>query len=351
MELQVFSQDIELLGILDSFQTLQWTSRYYTSGDFELVMPYTQAARELLCRGNLLRLGNRSGYLHSIALEMGDGGETITATGCDLTHYLARRINWQILTYSGTAAGFMGKLVSDNCIEAAAERVIPRLELGLLPDSPILHKQNSYGNLLEVLEEVARAAGLGYRIQLEPKGRKLIFQVYQGEDHTVGQTALPPVILSRDFENLLEMAYVESEANYANTALIAGAGEGEARKKAAIQEGSGLGRYEIFVDANDLQPTAEGGELTSEEYTALLLQRGQERLRDYCMSQSFDSVLFGTDVALGDLVTVTDKRWGITCTCRVTELEETFENGGCLRNVILGDGVPTQYEKLRKGMR
>ena len=352
MELQIFTPGMELIGILDNFISLEWTGKYHTAGEFVLTAPLTSASLAMLKRDNLAVCGARSGYIETVELLMEEGGETVTVTGRDLLGYLARRINWGTISWSGTAEGFLRKLVDANCISCAEARIIPGLTLGMAAGyAGNISKQDSYGNILEVIEEVATGAGLGCRIALDVGAKAMVFDVYQGADRRAGGP--DPLIFSRGMENILTQIYTDSANSHANTALIGGEGEGAARIMASITAGEGLGRYELFVDAKDLQSTAGETTLTTEEYQAQLLQRGREALAERPVLQSLDGTvnhLARLDFGLGDLVTVCDPSWGLSMDTRITEMQEIFENAGTTVNVVFGGGVPTLTDKIRKGM-
>lgn len=352
MELQIFTPGMELAGVLDSFESLDWTSRYCTAGEFVLKAPLTPSALELLRRDRLVVYDGKSGYVETVELLMEEDGERVTATGRDLLGYLARRINWGTINWSGTAEGFLRKLVEANCISCADARIIPGLVLGAAGGfAGSISKQNSYGNLLEVMEEVATGAGLGCRIVLDAGARSMAFDVYQGADRRAGGP--DPLIFSREMENILTQVYTDSANGHANTALIGGEGEGAARTMASITAEAGLGRYELYVDAKDIRSALGEAALTPEEYRAQLLQRGHEALAQRPVIQTMDGTvnhLARLSFGLGDLVTVSDPLWGVSVDTRITEIQEICENTGNTVNVILGGGIPTLTDKIRKGM-
>ena len=352
MELEIFAPDLRLAGVMDGFTSLSWTSRWRTAGEFTLEAPLTSASLALLRRDSVVLAGGRSGYIESVELSMEEDGETVTARGRDLLGYLARRINWGAVDWSGPAEGFLRKLVNDNCIACAAPRVIPGLVLAPAAGFPgDIARQDSFGNLLEVLEAVAAGSELGFRIRLNAPARTMTFEVYQGMDRSAAGP--DPLILSRGMENILSQTYLDSANGYANTALIGGGGEGADRTTAAIEAGEGLGRYEIFVDAGDVISAAGNPPLTPEEYQAQLLQRGREALAERPILRTLDGAvnhLARLDFGLGDLVTVSDPSWGVAMDARVTELQEIFENAGTTVNAVFGAAVPTLTDKIRKGM-
>ena len=48
MDIYVFDTAFDMVGIVDSYTSLIWTTRYYAPGDFELYLPATDAMITLL---------------------------------------------------------------------------------------------------------------------------------------------------------------------------------------------------------------------------------------------------------------------------------------------------------------
>ena len=46
MELYVYSSDMELQGIVEKIASLIWTRRYWSCGEFKLLVPFTDAGEE-----------------------------------------------------------------------------------------------------------------------------------------------------------------------------------------------------------------------------------------------------------------------------------------------------------------
>lgn len=94
-----------------------------------------------------------------------------------------------------------------------------------------------------------------------------------------------------------------------NVTLVAGEGEGAARKTSIVGTASGLERRELFTDARDISSdVGEGKTLTSAEYTEQLNQRGTEKLSEYKTVTSFEGEVeatrmfkYGTDFLLAIL--------------------------------------------------
>mgnify|MGYP001409749470 CR=1 FL=1 len=373
MELYIFNRNLELQGIIDTFISLIWTRRYHKTGGFSLYCPLNSDNLKLLQRENIIyKQGNEeAGYIETRKLTISEKGEElIEITGKLLTNYLDRRISWDRVNYNGKTEELMRKLVLENAIDPKdTSRKIDNLILGDLKGfTETIKYQNSFGNVLEQLENISNTSNLGYRNLLDIKNKKIIFDVYKGIDRTISNGTIAPCIFSRDFENILKQEFYDSLSDYKNTALIAGAGEGKDRKITSIEEGQGLDRHEVYVDARDIEDTKEvktydeeGNEIiedvpmSDEEYIPLLIQRGKEKLAEREEITTFDSKvntrgnnIYRKDYDLGDLVTVVDDKWRLRVDTRITEIEEVYEEGKVEINPTFGNNVPTIIDVIKR---
>ncbi|AJD26989.1 hypothetical protein G8E05_10575 [Clostridium botulinum] len=385
MELYIFNRDLELKGILDTFTSLRWVRKYNKSGEFELHCALNFNTLDLLKRENIVYKKDdvEAGYIETRQLKIGeDGQEYLGVKGKFLTNYLDRRIGWDRVSFDGKTEDLMRKLVLENAITPTnLDRKIPNLILGDLKGfTEDIKYTNSFGNIIEQLENISNTNNLGYRNILNIKNRKILFDVYKGVDRTINNGTTAPCIFSRDFENILEQEYTDSLNNYKNTTLIAGSGEGSARKITSIENGTGLDRYELYVDARDITDKEEKKKMVTdydeegnvtgeheeteeveipwERYKPLLLQRGKEKLEECKEIQTFDSKInvlgnnkYKVDYDLGDIVTIVDKKWGIRIDTRVTEIEEVYEEKGLEVNAVFGNNIPTIIDKIKQVVR
>lgn len=385
MELYIFNRDLELKGILENYTSLRWIRRYYKTGEFELQCALNPTTLDLLKRENVIykKGDTEAGYIETRQLKMGiDGQELLEVKGKFLTNYLDRRISWDRVNFSGKTETLMRKLVLENAINPTnIDRKIDNLILGDLKGfTEDIKYQKSFGNVMECLENTSNTSNLGYKNILDIKNRKIVFDIYKGVDRSINNGTIAPCIFSRDFENILEQEYMDSLNNYRNTTLIAGAGEGSARKITSIENGKGLDRYELYVDARDIEDKEEKkkmvvdrdeeGKVTGEHeetidveipwerYKPLLLQRGKEKLEECQEIQTLDSKVntqgnnvYKKDFDLGDIVTVVDKRWKLRIDTRITEIEEIYEEKGLEVNVTFGNNIPTIIDKIKQVVR
>jgi hypothetical protein len=341
MDLYIYSPTIEQQGVIDSYSSFRWRRRFFEPGEFELHCPATSENLSLLAEGNIIHRLDRKegGLIEGVAVSTTDDGDEITATGRFLSSKLADRIITPTINFSGAAEAAIRKAVSDNAI---ASRPINLLRLGALNGfTPAASFQATYKYVLTTLSALSKSSGIGFRVRLDVPNKALIFETYTGTDRTVTQSAIPYVLFSDEFNNIVGPAYTLNSQNYKNVAIVGGEGEGAARVIVEVDQTNGEPRRELWVDAKDLKQ----GDLTITEYQAQLRQRGLEKLAELAKSESFsaDAVNtenFGylTDWDLGDIVSF--EKWGILLNQRITEVEEVDEGGVITVTPVCGTPLP-----------
>lgn len=120
---------------------------------------------------------------------------------------------------------------------------------------------------------------------------------------------------------------------------------------------SGLSRREIYIDARDLQSDGDPDKPVSPaEYAALLTTRGTEKLAENQLVRSFSVEVraynptypYGEDFSLGDTITVTDERLGVTVDAVVQGVEQSVNASGESLILTLGYEQPTIYDVLKR---
>ena len=363
MELYIFDRELNFKGILESYFSLIWTRKYSKCGEFELHCNLTPETLKLLQRGNVIwKKGDlEAGYIEYRNLTQDTTGkEVLVLKGKFLTGYLNRRIVWDRQNLNTTSEFAIRELINKNAINPIdTDRKINLMALGEVKNyTQSLNKQVSYKNLLETVEEIANTNDLGIRTLIDIQNKQMIFDIYEGLDRTAGQSINAPAIFSKEFENILEQEFTDSFNNYRNLALVAGEGEGSARELVTVGQGIGLDRFELFVDAKDLQSTDGDTTIPIEQYREMLEDRGLSKLSEHKEIQTFDSkinlnsnLVYKEDFDLGDIVTCTSKKWGITIDTRITEVEEVYEESGKQINVVFGNNIPTLIDVIKREVR
>lgn len=346
MELYIYNSERELIGIVESFDYLRWTRRYSQCGFFELKAISTPENAALLKEGNIIWKSDdeEAGIIEYLKLSQTDS-EFITVSGRFATSLLARRIVWGTENLSGDLSVCAEQLLNHNLISPSdSARQITGISFSSLNLGVPVNTQISYRNLMDAITGLCDASNIGIKTVFNETTGAFTVTLYNG--------AVSQAVFSKEYENLTEQVYTESDLDYANTALIGGEGEGAQRTFVAITSGSGETRREIFVDAKDLRIEDFGA-----GYTDALTFRGQSKLNELSMRYTFDTTVnphgnltYKIDFDLGQMVKVVSKTWGVTMTTRITEVEETYDADGQSISVVFGKAELTIAQKIRSDM-
>lgn len=337
MNLFILNPQYEKVAYFDSYKSLEWAERYNESGDFVFSIAATPETTETIKKRMILQREDtgRICIIESIDINLTQGENILTAKGRGAESVLARRVIWTqtVSNSSETAEDFIRRLITENAINPTIiERKIPELILGERQGfTDVISMQITGDNLLTAISNICKIYNYGFRIILNTQN-KLEFQLYKGVDRSYNQSALPYVVFSDTFDNLMETEYQTNETNYKNVALIGGEGEGTARRYQTIGEAAGLDRYELFVDAKDI--SSNEGEIVEADYNKLLQERGKEKLSECETVEEYSGLIdtvntyvYRQDYNLGDVVQI-ENQIGIRATPRITEvLESQNENG------------------------
>jgi hypothetical protein len=369
MELYVLDVNFKLLGVIDNYDCLVWTRNYYKPDTFSMQIIPNFEQFKLLKKGNILLKRDNTKeamYIDHRELEENEEGiEVLVVSGYSLTKWLDRRITLYKEVEKANAETVMKSYVNRHCINPAeANRKIDNLVLGINNNlGQEIDYLSHYEPLLEELEDIAKVNELGYKIDLDLANKQYLFQVYQGLDRTINQELNSKAIFSTEFENISNQKYIDSDNNYRNMVLVAGAGEDANRKILSLgTENKGLDRYELFVDARDISDTKQQGdneiEIPLEEYNKLLENRGKEKLSECTKIETFDCVLnninsleYRQDFDLGDKVSIINKKWGLMLNERIVSITETYDVEGLNIDIEIGNNIPTLIDKIKKKMR
>lgn len=334
MDLLVLNKNLDVIAIVDVYESIIWTERYYEYGDFELYTAMTQDLLNYIKTDNYIqRVGSdRVMIIEEIRIDTdSETGNHITITGRSLESILDRRVIWSQTTISGNLQNGIKKLINENIISPSKEeRKISNFIFKDSTDSQItgltVEAQYTGDNLYDVISKVCEEKSIGFKVSLN-ESKQFVFELYAGADRSYEQTNYPYVVFSPNFDNIINSNYLESKENLKNVALVGGEGEGTARKYLAIGNTSGLDRRELFVDARDISSEGEDGEtLTTEQYNELLKQRGNEYLADYTDLVSFEGAVetnimykYGVDFFDGDIVQIANE-YGHEAKVRILEV-------------------------------
>lgn len=371
VSLRVFDLNtFDEIGEINVFETFIWPTAFNAYSTFELWAPVNDENKELLKDGNIIWPdgSETAGVIEIVNPDKNDKGVLrFNIKGRTLESLLTRRIIWG--TYNKTTKEYpstiIRELVNESAINVADEkRKLPFLELA---DDPLVGEKITYqktgGELYEAINKLATEASIGFKVVFDPRNKRMIFQVLKGVDRTYGnENDIEPIILDSDLQDILTSNYYRNSQDYKNIALVAGEDSGDARKKVIVgsEDVSGFDRREAYIDARDLQSETTTGEttsLTDEEYNELLIQRGNEKLSELKVTETFEASLritgsqyeFGKDYFVGDIVTAVDRDLGVIVDAQISAAQEEF-NGKYNLTITVGYSYPTLYKKIKRDL-
>lgn len=347
METFVLDESYTSKAIFDVFESFIWTERFNGAGDFELHMPVRISALDELKIGRYLWKKGTKALMIIECVEIKtnpEDGDKLTVTGRSLESILDRRIIWAQTILSGNFQNGIKKLLTENVISPSdSTRAIPNFIFKESSDSKItaltfddevqLFGENLYDQITSMCEEKE----IGFDVF--PTDNGFEFELKAGTDRSYKQEALPYVVFSPKFDNLLSSNYINSYVNFKTIALVGGEGEGSEKKTTTAVDddgaGSGLSRREMYVSAQSISTNIpEGYEITPESYLEQIRYQGRLELRETKYTTAFDGeivadvqYIYGKDYFLGDIVQIENEH-DVQGRSRITEIMWSQEVSG-----------------------
>ena len=338
MDLWILTEDFVPQGIVDTATSIIWANRHRQCGDFEIYVSASAELMELLQEDRLVvrEDDDMVGVIEKIQTGTDEeNGDFLLVTGRCTRSILARRIVWDQTALNTTTENAMRQLVTDSFISPViTERKYDKLALAAVHGyTDKVQVQYTGDNILEAIEALCAAKNYGFKVLLQDD--MLVVDFYKGTDRSMSQSDNPRVLFSERYDNLTTTTYTLEKAGYKTVALVAGEGEGSARRRTIVgrsADQTGLHRREVFVDARDV--SSNEGEITDEEYTAQLAERGNTALSEAPIVQSMEGTIeplqmyvYKQDYFLGDIVTVCNK-YGVQVDTQVLEVVEVWDENG-----------------------
>ena len=333
----IYDPDFKRMGAIEKITTMRWTRRWHTAGAFELEMPYDKTVfNELKCE-NLIRHGNEAGIIEYVRLSTDESGENIVCGGRFLLGYAARRLVLGTVSIAAPAETVMTQLVTDSM--TGGGRAFAGLAVAATQGrGTAMDYQATNANLLTEIKSISMLSGLG--VTIDTDGSSMTFRALQGVDRTAGQSANPRAIFSAEFENVLTQEYDIDTGDSGTVAIIASDKDSLVE---TVGTATGRLRREIYVAASGLDKDENGNALNEAQKRALMQQQGKTALANAPISESFTAEVnpygnlkYKTHYDLGDIITVSSKRWGVQVDARITEITEVYGADGETLELTLG---------------
>lgn len=337
MVLWVLNDKYESIDIIDTFNSLIWTDRYYECGDFELSMLCSPYLVSIMQKGYYLwcKESEHMMIIEEVQITSSEEGLVLLVLGRSLESILDRRIIWDQTILDAQLQDCVEKILNENIISPSDEKrkienfVFQKNETELSTESENIKAQLRGDTVYDVIETLCSSYSIGFKVILS-EDNHFVFSLYKGTDRSYEQVDNPYVIFSPKFDNIEESSYIEKNTDYKNVVLVAGEGEGSEKKTISVSEDdkdfSGLERRETYENASDISSTSSSGTISSEDYNSQLKQRGIDALNESGVYQYFDGTIdinrvfkYGIDFEVGDIVQLSNE-YGIESRARIIEI-------------------------------
>lgn len=242
LSIEVFDKNLVPLDHLERFTGLRWLERFTSYGEFELWCPITEKNSELLKDENYIWINKSktAGVIEYIEKSKNENNEKeFHVKGRHLIAKLRGRVIYPTFNGSGLISAIMKQQVNDYAINP--KNVANKLEVLQIAQSQdfgdMVTYQQTGSDLLEEQLYLCEANNVGIRVDLDYNNHKMIYNVLKPVNRSVNQSATMPVVFDSSSDEILSSNYVANKSEVCNVAIVAGEGEGSARKVIEVQEG------------------------------------------------------------------------------------------------------------------
>ena len=353
--------------IIDGFNSVIWTERYYGDSEVELVVPATTEMMQKLIPGTFLALdgSNEVMILETYNIESGN----LKVTGLSLLPWLNNRFirtspkhDDQYWYISGMPPGQVLWYIVNNMCVAGSPYLTGAINTGIANPQQLaipglilkdfdkaggnISVGVPYGPIYDALREIATTYEVGMQITLDSASDTaytLAFRTYRGLDRTSGQTLYPPVRFSPQLDSLTDIKELQSiaalktlvyafasnnpvDANDVPLATTPGVGA------LSGSQYTGFDLRALLVFSSDITTDMVGG--SSANLLAVLNSRAKDELNNNRFEKAVDGEIvpanqfrYGVHYNLGDVIEVQGNS-EIISTSRVTEYIRSQDEAG-----------------------
>lgn len=328
--------------VVDRYESLIWTERFSSAGDFELILPSTAENRNNFAPGKWLAINESYRCMKVEGVENytdDEGRSLLKVTGPSIEiilddrvarYYMANLTTQPSYDIHATPANAARKIFADACVDGALSPsdIIPFIaNVAIFPTDTIPEPADLIYFHIDlksvyaaIKEDICDVYDLGFRLVRNLDNSQLVFNVYSGSDRTTQQSILPAVVFSPDFDNLKNTRELTSTAGTKNVAYVfSPVGYEVVYALDVAPDVDGFDRQVLVVKAEDITDTDAAIASTK------MIQRGKEELAKNRSYSAFDGEIsqnsqykYGVHYQLGDLVEMRNGD-GITNNMRVTE--------------------------------
>lgn len=340
MDIRVLGTDFVAIDILEGVDSILWTDRYGSAGEFEIYTKYDPYFLSLLQENRYLTCSDsdRTMVIESINIKSDpEDGDKLIVKGRSLESILDRRIIFEhfqateIEVYEAIRIAVEANVLYSIYPERNFPGFVYTTPTDPLITTPTTSLNYHGDNLYDVVTSLCNKIDIGFKIVLDSLNH-FVFSLYVGDDRSYDQITNQRIIFSPEMDNLKKSDYFKSRRYKKNYILVIGQPFGgwiDRGQAWTPDVGTGLNRLETSLDGSYVPRTYIGTdtEIPVEEYQAQLDALGlNELLLNYQELAIFDgqvdlsnSYKYQTDFFLGDIIQLVDA-YGHSSRVRISEI-------------------------------
>ncbi|MFA6728736.1 MAG: hypothetical protein WCS17_11070, partial [Prevotella sp.] len=191
----MFDQNWDRVAVLDQYESLIWTDRYNSAGDFEISTVPTISDVDEIKLGNYIHIDGTDHYMIIEDIELNSDakdGSKLIISGSSLESILNRRIIFGDMNIDSDILSVTQKLLNENFILPNNVRKIPNMSykvpevqkdfMGLRFST----KYNSGSNIYDIVSDICKEFGIGFQITMPEKLGDMVFELFKGRNLSGG---------------------------------------------------------------------------------------------------------------------------------------------------------------------
>lgn len=247
MDLYTLNGSFKRVDMIEEFDSLIWTERFYGDSECEVVVPLQKTFIDTLAAGTFLAIDQSQEPMHIETLSIEEG--KIKVTGISVCSWLNNRFVrtsddhrqriWKIVnqkpqqvlrtivkqmctpqsTLLGSGNMGLGDKGSTTAKNREKELIIKELKLDSYdtksdPDNKIAKCAIEYGPVYDALRKIAEQHKIGMQVYLNTDDFTLRFRTYKGTNRTSNQNKNKPIRFSPVMDSLAKASELRSIADF-----------------------------------------------------------------------------------------------------------------------------------------
>lgn len=376
VQLNIFDTNLVWKGVIDDVTTMVHRQSWHEIVNSELTISRTASGAEELVKGRIIVVNND--LKNGLIIEEMQTNESDTFWNINLIPFKGM-LNYRIChpsdsgTFTGrTQSEVMMLLASNNLItqyrdvdrkfwnEDQTKLLFTVASLKAYGDSIDFSVDWGTGYLGETIVDIANmyddsTAGhypIGWNVYLKETLDAFEMDCYLPTNRSIRQNLLPPVVFSKEFNNISDSTYVNSLKDWHNVAYVKW-NDGTTdivSAVASVKHGRATSflRKEIILDSSKKNVN----EVVSEGRSEINKRPNVENFSADLLFNPNTMTTYGEDWFLGDIVTIQSKSIIedelISLDTQIVEIEEIYDNGEYSINATFGEGKLSIIKKIKQ---